>query len=570
MGKAKLAVFGLAAAAGVAVAHSKKKIDVKNVGKMAVNAVKLPVPETDEYPADRSLTPPMGWSSWNLFRTKINEDLIYEIGCAMKNSGLLDAGYKYINLDDCWQSSLRDENGKLQGDLESFPSGIKALCEKVNKLGLKLGIYSSNGTFTCEDLPASLGKEALDADTFAEWGIEYFKYDFCHNKGIPQRAPCIEKLIITDDNGFMTEILAEDAVLMGAARIVEDKKLGTGKYIDGISAALGSAEFCCEVPADGVYNLTLGVRKKSNANKFAQIKINDKSTYEVTLPPTWAHTKDGRHQIKVMLKEGFNIIRINNPVASRQVSSAMQYINMGKEIQRATREYAEKNGVAEKPICYSVCEWGLNFPWKWGAKAGNLWRTTMDIKPFWLSVLSIYEFNVRLDKYASLGHWNDPDMLEVGNGNLTFEENKSHFTLWCMMAAPLILGNDIRDFVKEDGTPDYDNEIYKIVTNRELIAIDQDSLGVQCNRISTGIVDTLVKPLAGGEVAVCVFNKSADKTCSSVDIKDIASRTSAIEVADLYTCKEIWEETVYETDGMLYFEIPSHGVKVFRIKVKED
>ena len=255
MGKKKLAVFSLAAAAGVAAAQSAKKIDVRNIGKMAVNTIKLPVPDTEEYPADRSLTPPMGWSSWNLFRTKISEDLIYEIGCAMKNSGLLDAGYKYINLDDCWQSSMRDENGKLVGDLESFPSGIKALCERINALGLKMGIYSSNGTFTCEDLPASLGNEAIDADTFAEWGIEYFKYDFCHNKGIPQRAPCIEKLLITDGKGYSFEMLAEEALLTGSARIVEDKKLGTGKYIDGISAALGTAEFCYEAPSEGEYNL---------------------------------------------------------------------------------------------------------------------------------------------------------------------------------------------------------------------------------------------------------------------------------------------------------------------------
>ncbi len=572
MAKKKLTVLGLAAAAaGVAAAHSKKKIDVKNIGRMAVNTVKLPVPDVEEYPSDRSLTPPMGWSSWNLFRTKISEDLIYEIARAMKDSGLLDAGYRYVNLDDCWQSSLRDADGKLQGDLESFPSGIKALCEKVNALGLKVGIYSSNGIFTCEDLPASLGNEAVDADTFAEWGIEYFKYDFCHNKGIPQKAPCIEKILITDGNGYSFEMLAEEAVLTGAARIVDDKKLGTGKYIDGISAALGTAEFCYNSPADGEYNLTLCVRKKSNAYKYAQIKINDTDTYEATLPPTWAHTKDGRHQIKVMLREGLNIISISNPVASRQVSSAIQYINMGRELQRATKEYAEKNGVEEKPICYSVCEWGLNFPWKWGAKAGNLWRTTMDIKPFWLSILSIYEFNVKLDKYASKGHWNDPDMLEVGNGNLTFEENKSHFTLWCMMAAPLILGNDIRDFVTEDGKPDYDNEIYKIVTNKELIAIDQDPLGVQCRRISSGLTDVLVKPLEGGEIAVCVFNKSIDKVCTSVDIRDIASREEfSIDVADLYLCKEIWEETEYETDSKLYFEIPSHGVKVFRVKVKED
>ena len=122
-----------------------------------------------------ALIPPMGWSSWNIFRQRIDEKVILEIADAMKKSGLADAGYVYVNLDDCWQSSMRDSEGRLQSDFVSFPNGIKNLAERVNSLGLKLGIYSSNGTLTCEDLPASLGNEAIDADTFAEWGVEYFK-----------------------------------------------------------------------------------------------------------------------------------------------------------------------------------------------------------------------------------------------------------------------------------------------------------------------------------------------------------------------------------------------------------
>ena len=123
--------------------------------------------------------------------------MIYETGKALKESGLADCGYIYLNIDDCWQSSMRDENGRLQSDFVTFPNGIKSLVEKVNNLGLKLGIYSSNGTLTCEDLPASLGYEAVDADTFAEWGVEYFKYDFCHNVPIPSKAPKIEKITVS-------------------------------------------------------------------------------------------------------------------------------------------------------------------------------------------------------------------------------------------------------------------------------------------------------------------------------------------------------------------------------------
>ncbi|MBR3588329.1 MAG: alpha-galactosidase, partial [Clostridia bacterium] len=108
---------------------------------------------------------------------------------------------------------------------------------------------------------------------------------------------------------------------------------------------------------------------------------------------------------------------------------------MGEELKRATREHAEKNGAEEKKIVYSICEWGRNKPWLWGREAGNLWRTTPDIIPEWISIYGLYKLTIRLGKYASPGAWNDPDMLEVGNGNLTYDENRTHFSLWCMMCA---------------------------------------------------------------------------------------------------------------------------------------
>ena len=575
MNKTIKAIGSTTAKAAKAAARRVKALDVPSMGKLALQTIKFPIPDWDVMDNGLALTPPMGWSSWNLFRNKINEDLMLEIGQAMKDSGLLDAGYRYLNLDDCWQSSARDENGKLQGDLSTFPSGIAALCKKLNALGLKVGIYSSNGTYTCEDMPASLGNEAIDADTFAEWGIEYFKYDFCHNKPIPFRAPAIEQILLRDADGTETAWTAEQAALTGNAKIVTDDSLETGKYIDGLSGALGKAIFTCSVALDGEYTLTICMRKKSNAFKYAEILVNGQDLYKITVPPTMTLTTNGRHQITIRLNAGVNTISFSNPVASRQLSSAMQYREMGKQLQRATREYAEKTGQQEKKICYSICEWGLNFPWRWGKYAGNLWRTTPDIKPFWASVLAIYEFNVRLAKYSKIGHWNDPDMLEVGNGSLTAEENRSHFTLWCMMASPLILGNDVRAFVKEDGTPNTDDPTYQIVTNRALIAIDQDKLGVQCRRIKTsGVVDTLLKPLAGGEAAVCIFNKSSDDVCRSFNVREIsANRFSGLPEASMYRCTELWEDSDYETDSTLSVRVPPHGVKIFRIRAldtKED
>lgn len=536
------------------------------------NRFRLTYPVDNVYSNYGALTPPMGWSSWNTFRNKINEDLIYDTAKALKESGLADCGYIYVNIDDCWQSSMRDANGRLQSDFVTFPSGIKALRERVNDLGLKLGIYSSNGTLTCEDLPASLGHEAIDADTFAEWGVEYFKYDFCHNVPIPSKAPKIEKITVSAKGSSTEKVyLAKDAVLNGGAKIVKEDSLPSGKYIDGLSYNGGSCEFKNVVAdSDGEYILTFCVFKKTNSNKYVEIVVNGSDVYNTVFPPSKGFTPEGRHQVAVKLKEGVNSIKIYNPVASRQDSAAIQYTKMGAELVRATKEYAEKNGIPEKPIVYSICEWGRNFPWRWGRKAGNLWRTTPDIRPSWGSVVGIYEINVLLYRYAGVGSWNDPDMLEVGNGSLTFEENKSHFTLWCMMAAPLILGNDIRKFIKSDGSVDTENPTLRILSNKDVIAIDQDALGVQCRRIRTnGAEDVLIKPLENNELAVCFFNKANSSTKMDVNINEIISKSFiATPAADEYIAQDLWSGEKLNVKNKISAEVPGHGVRIFKVKVK--
>ncbi|MBR1810823.1 MAG: alpha-galactosidase, partial [Clostridia bacterium] len=412
----KVGAVSAALAAGMSLVN-QQSICLPCMFKKGLAAVKINADSTGSYDNGMALTPPMGWSSWNLFRHRINEDLIYDIAKAMKDSGLADAGYTYVNLDDCWQSSMRDKDGKMEGDHSRFPSGIKALVDKVNELGLKLGIYSSNGTFTCEDLPASLGNEAIDADTFAEWGIEYLKYDYCHNKTIPTMAPDIDKISISlPGSSAETVYQAEDAQLFGTARIVSDPKLETGKFVSGLHGGNGKLYFPnVEVDEAGEYVLTIGIRKVGPYNKYLEVKVNNGDVYSLDVPSTLGFTHEGRLQLIVKLEKGVNTIMLANPVGSRFDSAIKQYTKMGKELKRATAEYAAKSGQPEKKMVYSICEWGANMPFKWGASAGNLWRTTPDIKAFWLSVLGIYEINVRLWKHSHPGAWNDPDMLEVGN-----------------------------------------------------------------------------------------------------------------------------------------------------------
>ena len=567
MKKGLAVLSGLTAALGGGIVYLKKKdICPKCEMKKLLAKTQIHYTKDELYNNGAALTPPMGWSSWNIFRHNINENVILDIAKAVKESGLADAGYIYINLDDCWQSSMRDENGKMQGDFSTFPHGIKWLVEQINALGLKVGIYSSNGTLTCEDLPASLYNEQTDAETFAEWGIEYFKYDYCHHILIPTDAPYIDSIsIVGKDMENELVFKAKDAVLKGEAKVVNEHDGKT--YVKGLCSGLGTIEFNnIEVPEDGEYIFTLIMRKNTCKGQFCVVTVNGTDKYDFLIAEQKAFSREGRRQIKINLKAGINTISITNPVASPMDSAAMQYEKMGRELVKATKKFAEENNCEEKKILYSICEWGWNKPWKWGGKAGNIWRTTPDIQPVWGSILGIYEVNVKLSQYACPGAFNDPDMLEVGNGKLTYEENKSHFTLWSMMAAPLILGNDIRTFIKEDGTVDKNNKVLQILTNKDVIAVNQDKLGIQCKRIKSGLKDVLVKPLENNEVAVCFFNKTNSNvqlTCNMADIHNVVEVT--LPKAESYNCKELWYKTEETITDKITTTVAPHGVKIFKI-----
>lgn len=561
---------GVGAGAIIGKKLKDKHICPTCVVKKAAASAKLHVQDKEKYNNGIALTPPMGWSSWNTFRNTIDEKLITDMAQAMKKTGLLDAGYKYVNLDDCWQSSMRTPDGKLQGDLARFPRNMKPLIDDINKLGFKVGLYTSNGTLTCEDLPASLYHERIDADTLAEWGVEYFKYDFCHNETIPTIAPEIIKICVgkVNEPDFI-EIQAQHGNRIKDAKVFEDKKVEGGTVVGGLCGGLGELEFdTVDVPEDGEYSVTIVFRKGGNRKKFLVCKVNSDKEYDCYFPESKGFTPDGRLQIIVTLKKGINVLRFYNPVANRMDSAQRQYINMGKELKRATKEYAEKNNTTEKPICYSICEWGLNKSWKWGSKAGNLWRTTPDIKPNWLSMIGIYEANVRLYKNAGPGGWNDPDMLEVGVGSLTMEENRTHFTLWCMMAAPLILGNDIRQFINADGSVKTDNKVLNILKNKELISIDQDMRGLQAKRIYTnGLQDILVKPLENRELALCFLNKSNAQKQMSINISKLHNEVYVdLPITKTYEVTSLWENTTQILTDDIVDLVPSHGVKVYRIK----
>lgn len=521
----------------------------------------VPSKVSEVYPADfycngAALTPPMGWSSWNTFRNRIDENLIYDTAVAMKEKGLVDAGYHFVNIDDNWVDNARDDEGRIQADKLTFPNGIPALVEKVNAMGISLGVYSSNGTATCEDLTASLYHEWTDAYTFAKWGVEYFKYDFCHNIPLSEYAPLVYAVTISK-NGIGRTYDCKEAELFGLARYMK-KKGFDGKYVSGLDRREGAMTFDkIEVEEDGVYNVTVHIVKHGQYEKCLMLEANGIEREVLIFPSQKRFNMTAKFTVSMRLKKGKNTLKLFNPIGTRADSAMLQYVNMGRQLKKATEKVARDAGKPEKPITFSICEWGFNQPYKWGRYAGNLWRTTPDIRPIWPWIKILYNHTVKLYKYAGVGGWNDPDMLEVGNGKLTFEQNRSHFALWCMMCAPLILGNDLRNI---------SDDVLKIVKNPDLIAINQDALGVPAKRVVKGTVDVLVKPLADGSVAVCAFNKGGKKKYNLNLKKVLSDEYARCKKTENFVATNLWDKSETTTNGVISVSVNKHDSAVFIVR----
>ncbi|HKW10246.1 MAG TPA: glycoside hydrolase family 27 protein [Gemmatimonadaceae bacterium] len=351
-------------------------------------------------------TPPMGWNSWNHFACNVSEQLIEEEADSIAASGMRDAGYRYVVIDDCWQTA-RDAHGVIVADSARFPHGIKALADYVHAKGLRFGIYTDAGTKTCQGRPGTLGHEEQDARTYAAWGVDYVKEDWCN-----------------------------------ASHLVAPTQYA--KFRDAL-----------------------------------------------------AHS--GRS------------------------------------------------------IVFSICEWGSNQPWEWAPAVGNLWRTTDDIEDKWPSMLANLDQNGQHASVAKPGAWNDPDMLEVGNGGMTDDEYRAHFSLWAIMAAPLMAGHDVRTMSPATK---------EILLNREVIAVDQDSLGKQGMLVSSGLPELQVwsKPLADGSRAVALLNRSSSPAKITASLSRIGLH------ADSATIRDLWAHADRGRVSREYAtEVPAHAVVMVRV-----
>ncbi len=375
-------------------------------------------------------TPPMGWNSWNPFGKNVSESVIRETADAMVSTGLKDAGFAYIVIDDYWHGG-RDSNGILFPDPQRFPSGMKALADYVHSKGLKFGIYSDAGTKTCGRMPGSFGYEEKDARLFAEWGVDFLKYDYCFSPDY-----------VSANNDFM----------MAIAR----------------------------------------------------------------------------------------------------------YMRMGDALKATGR-----------PIVYSICEWGPRSPWLWGRMVGgHMWRTSYDVADFWdkprnetspIGILTSIDVAGNLERFAGPGGWNDPDMLVVGLGNTgyikgggcTDIEYRTQMSMWCMLAAPLMMGCDVRSMT--DATK-------AILLNKDVIAIDQDALGKQGFRVMRNDgIEAWKKPLTGKRVAIAFLNRNSTGKKVSASWKDLE-----LDPKSEFTVYDAWKHaSLGRSTGSLSADLQAHECLVF-------
>ncbi len=369
--------------------------------------------------------PPMGWNSWNTFACDgLNEGVVRATAEAFVSSGMKDAGYEYVNMDDCWMDG-RDSDGKFKWNATRFPSGIPALAEYVHSLGLKIGIYTTPNNLTCTGLYGSrpqmvgtLGHEEADAQTFAEWGIDYLKYDLCAGQ-------------------------------MQSFFVMRDALKATGRDIFYSINPANQGPFC--TPLDC-------------ANAPANLD--------------------------------FNVVEV-----------------------------------------------------------ANMWRIEMDIWDGWNEVLRCIDANKELYVGAGPGHWNDPDMLEVGNPGLSDTESRAHFSMWAIMASPLITGNDLTKM----------SETTRLtLTNAEVIAVNQDALGYQGRVVASpgDHLEVWSKDLEGtNRRAVALFNRGQGNASLTVNWSDIGIPVGAATVRDLWAHQDLGSFTGSYTASV----VGAHSVMMLEI-----
>lgn len=553
--------------------------------------------------------PAMGWNSWNAFGSGNTEELTKAMIQKIKELGLDEFGYQYVVLDDgCYRPER--VNDRLESDPVKFPSGFKAMADIVHAAGLKFGMYNDIGDRLCSGAEVGIYKhEKIDCEDYINWDIDFIKVDNCYymwdnatfadpENAIYSYAPNIRSITIAGS----TYSAVNDADITGTRASVKDDYvtfIGTfdGTAPDHSPVGIRSSELVFDVEIDepGVYELVVSYAtgKEEGVGRWLQVAVNEDVVFDDMLPETESpETFADSAPIKLKLYSGFNKIRLMNH--RRQENTLNSYTEIRKELE---------NFGKERDIVFSICEWGKTQPQNWGHLVGDSWRILNDItfqvgaegnngtaaweSDYTTSITSQYNKAVIMNEFAGLDKgWNDPDMLVIGMDGITETMCKSHMAMWCMMNSPLMLGMDLRRVNKGDW-------MYNLVTNEDIIALNQDPLGIQAKRIFTTYmcedpsteyirdnnrVDVLAKPLDNGDIAIAFFNLkseehkdnisiSANQIISSIGNKMSQSAAESFRKASSYELKDLFSKEFTKHSGKDFSidSISACDCKVYRI-----
>ncbi len=560
--------------------------------------------------------PAMGWNSWNAFGSKNSEELTKKMADAFIDLDLAKLGYEYIVLDDgCYKSERVD--GLLSNETVKFPSGFKALSDYIHDKGLKFGMYNDIGTNLCAgSAVGTCGFEDVDAKSYIDWGVDFLKVDNCYylwdNATFSDEksakytyAPNIRSITVSGEGLNITLNAVKDGVLYGQGAVINDNdyvsNIGTFDGTHGGVTPVGDRwceiGFTVNTSVAGEYSISVNYAsgEEVGTGRWLQLAVGDienETRYFDDILPLTDNTTTfiASEDIKVYLNEGDNIIRLMNH--RRQENTLNSYAALLEGLNNANPNH---------DVVYSICEWGKTQPQNWGYKVGNSWRILNDItfsvgsdgdagSAAWTanytdSITSQYNKAVIMDEFAGLDKgWNDPDMLAIGMNGITNTMSKTHMTMWCMMNSPLMLGLDLRRVTKGD-------ELWNIIANKDLIALNQDALGIQAKRVYCSIdsanpdtayvannnrLDILVKPLVNGDIAVSFINLSdaRDTNEHSIDVSRIISyighkmvASDQFKNASSYNLTDLWSgEVIKNTSGIFSItDIDAYDNVTFRV-----
>ncbi len=560
--------------------------------------------------------PAMGWNSWNAFGSGNTEALTKVMADKIVELGLDKLGYKYVVLDDgCYKPER--VGGVLSNEEVKFPGGFRSLADYIHGKGLKFGMYNDIGTNLCAGAKVgTCGYEKLDAKTYLDWGVDFIKVDNCYylwdnaTFSNPENArytyaPNIKSVKISG-NGTEYILKASAGTITGKGAFLQDDYVtgigtfdGTGPEASPIGDWSGELSFAVNVAAEGEYEVSIeyATGKEPLVGEWLQLATGKDDSLKVFYDDELPATDDKESfvwskPVKVAFKAGENTLRLMNH--RRQENTLNSYAALLEGFNEAD---------ASHDIILSICEWGKTGPHNWGYKVGDSWRILNDItfqvgadgnpgrgswtSDYTTSVCAQYNKAVISDEFAGLDKgWNDPDMLMIGMDGLDETMCRTHMAMWCMMNSPLMLGLDLRRVEKNDW-------IYNIISNKDLIALNQDSLGVQAKRVystkcteafdTTYIrdndrVDVLAKPLSDGSLAIMFVNLSENVSDEvSVSISHIHAMLAhkmvdpdALLSAKEYELTDLFTKDKLEVsdDVVSVNRIEAHGSVVYVVRAK--